>query len=201
MRSGIPVFGAIERAIQTAMSTQFWRYRGIPIRACSEYSSGKIMDYQAGYEKALQLLLTELSGCNLLVFSGGVYGEKTYHPVMSVMDDDVAGMVGRVIQGVEVTDDSLAVDVIEEVRPVPGHFLNREHTRRWWKKDYFLTKVADRLPYQEWIKEGKKDILSNASERVQEILTQYCPLPLPKEEDREIESILKAAKKYYEVRN
>jgi len=201
MKSGTPVFGAVEKAIQTAIFNQMWRYYGIPTCTSSEYSSGKVIDYQAGYEKAIQFLLIALSGSSIHYSSGGLYGEITYHPVMSVIDDDVAGMVGRILQGVEVTDETLAIDLTEEVGSVPGHFLNREHTRKWWKKECFLPKVADRLPYPVWIKEGKKDILANAKQRVKEILSTHAPIPLPKDQDKEIDKILEEAKRYYEERS
>ncbi len=200
MKDGIPIFGAVEKATQTAIFNQMWRHYGVPTRTSSEYSSGKVIDYQAGYEKTIQLLLMALSGSHVHCFAGGLYGEITYHPVMSVIDDDVAGMVGRILQGVEVTDETLAVDLIEEVGPVPGHFLNREHTRKWWKK-HFLPRVADRLPYPVWVKEGKKSVLINAKERVKEIIATHEPTPLPRDQDKEIDKILKEAKAYYQERN
>ena len=200
MKDGIPIFGAVEKGIQTGIFNQMWRHYAVPTRTSSEYSSGKFIDYQGGYEKAIQLLLMALSGSSNICLNGGIYGEITYHPVMSVIDNDMAGMVGRILQGAEVTDDTLAIDLIEEVGPVPGHFLGREHTRKWWKKQV-VPIVADRLPYPVWIKEGKKGILENAKERVKEILATHEPIPLPKDQDKEIDKILKEAREYYEKRS
>jgi trimethylamine--corrinoid protein Co-methyltransferase len=80
-----------------------------------------------------------------------MYDELSVHPVMSILDDDVSGMVGRVLRGVEITDDTLALKLIKEVGPIPGQFLSTTHTRDWWKKEWFMPKVADRLSYDAWI--------------------------------------------------
>ncbi len=113
------------------------------------------------------------------------------------MDDDIAGWIGRFIEGVEVTDETLAIDLIEEVGPIPGHYLNREHTRKLWKKEQYIPKVADRTSYPEWIEKGKQDALELAKNKVKEILDTHVPTPLPKDQDKEIDKILEEARKYY----
>ena len=61
----------------------------------------------------------------------------------AVLDDDVAGMIGRFIEGVEVSDETLAIDLISDVGPISGIFLNKEHTRKWWEKEQYMTRTAD----------------------------------------------------------
>jgi len=143
------------------------------------------------------VLLFTLSGASLLQFHGAMYGELTHHPVQAVLDDDIAGMIGRFIQGIEVNDETLAIDLIEEVGPIPGHFLNRAHTRKWWKLEQFVPKAADRLTYPEWMKSGKKSCLDYARERMEEILATHKPTPLTPGQEEDIERILEEARKYY----
>jgi len=142
-------------------------------------------------------LTAALSGANIIQLHGGIYGEIAYHPVQSILDDDIAGMIGRFIEGVEVNDETLAIDLIEEVGPIPGFYLNKEHTRKWWKKEQFVPRTADRLTYPEWIRTGKKDCISYAKERMEEILTTHKPKPLTDSQEKEIEKILEEARKYY----
>lgn len=118
-------------------------------------------------------------------------------PVLRVLDDDVAGIIGRFIEGAEVSDKTLALDLIEEVGLIPGHYLSKAHTRKWWKKEQFVPKVADRLTYPEWMKTGKKSCLDYAKERVEEILATHKPTPLTDDQEDAIENILKEAKEYY----
>ncbi len=198
MQFGYPVFGALGSTLHQVMFDQIWRDYGIP---CSNwhagYSSSKKVDFQAGYEKAMSALLCALAGDNICNLHGSIYGELTYHPVMSILDDDIAGRVGRLIEGVEVTDDTLAIDLIEQVGPIPGKYLNTEHTRKWWKTEQFIPKAADREPYPEWIKKGKKDALALAKERMEEILATHKPKPLTPEQDKAIDEILEEARSFY----
>jgi len=129
---------------------------------------------------------------------GGIHGELTFHPVQAVLDDDIAGMIRRFMGGVKVDEDTMATELIEEVGPIPGFYLSKEHTKKWWKKEQFLPKVADRSNYSEWVKKGKKTALDYAKKRVKEILDRHQPTPLSEDQEKEIKKILKKARKYYE---
>ena len=147
----------------------------------------------------IHALTAALSGINLIDFQGGLSSELTAHPVQAILDDDVAGIIGKYIEGIEVNDETLAVDLIKEVGPIPGHFLTTEHTRKWWKKEQYNTNAADRLTYPEWMSSGKKSALDYAKERYEEILETHEPLTLTEAQDKEIENILKELRDYYKV--
>ena len=91
----------------------------------------------------------------------------------------------------------MALELIEEVGPVPGTFLNKTHTRINWKKEYFVPKVADRLSYPEWLEQGKKSIIDKAKKRMEEILSSHKVLPITDSQEKDIEKILEDARKYY----
>jgi len=201
MRRGNPAFGAVGAALHNVIFNQIWRSYGIP--TCSwiaGITSSKKIDFQCAYERAMTSLLCALSGSNLISLYGTIYGELTWHPAQAVIDDDIAGWIGRCIEGVEVTDETLAIDLIEEVGPIPGHYLHKEHTRKWGKREQFIPKCADRGSYPEWIKEGKKDVLALAKERVEEIVATHKPKPLTPKQEQAIEDILKEAREYYRDR-
>ena len=202
MRTGTPDFGQIGEALHIAAFGQIWRKYGIPTNtgAAPSFSNSKQTDFQCGYERAILMLVIALSGFNLMGLHGSVYGELSWSPLQAILDDDIAGMVGRFIEGVEVNDETLAIDLINEVGPIPGHYLNKAHTRKWWKKEQFIPKVADRLTYPEWMEKGKKSCLDYAKERMEEILATHKPTPLTEDQDKEIERILKEARKYYKER-
>ncbi len=119
---------------------------------------------------------------------------------MAVLDDDLYGMIGRYLQGMEVTDETLALDLIHSVGPLPGSFLDTEHTRKWWRREQYMPRVADRLSPAEWERKGKRSAVVNAQERVKQILASHEVPPLSKEQDREIDRILDAAKRHYRER-
>ena len=198
MRSGAPAFGQIGCSISNVIFNQIWRRYRIPIMNGTPGSSNsKAMDYQTGYEKALGGILAALSGAHRLSFYGSVSSELAAHPVQAIMDDDVAGMIGRFVEGAVVNDETLALELIHEVGPVPGHYLGKAHTRQWWKKEQFVPLSADTLPYPEWVKAGKKSCLDHAKERMEDIVATHKPKPLTSSQTQAIADILKEAREYY----
>jgi len=201
MVNGTPLFGDICAALHAASFSQVWRGYKIPTAVSTTgLTSSKIMDYQCGYEKSMHALISALSGVNVIDFHGGLSSELTAHPIQAILDDDVAGMIGRFIEGVEVTDDSIATDLIKEVGPIPGHYLSKEHTRRWWKSQQYTTSVADRLTYPEWIKGGKKSAFDFAKAKYDELLESHKPVLLTEGQDRQIEEILDELRRHYKVK-
>jgi trimethylamine--corrinoid protein Co-methyltransferase len=199
MQTGSPDFGAVGVGLHSVIFNQLWRSYGIPTMAgggCA-CSNSKEIDFQAGYERAMKVLTSAIAGSNFLYLHGTMDGELVFHPVQAVLDDDIANWVGRFLDGVEVNDETLAIDLINEVGPLPGHYLNKEHTRKWWRKEHFVPRVADRESYPEWREKGKKNALALAKERVEEILATHKPKPLTPEQDKTIDDILKEARSFY----
>ena len=201
MMTGAPFFGSVGISLHEAAFNQIWRSYNIPVQSSAiGPTNSKMIDYQNCYEKAIPALVAALSGAHIIQFHGGVYGEITHHPVQSIMDDDTAGVIGRFIEGLEVTDDTLALDLINEIGPIPGYYLNTAHTRAWWKKEQFVPKVADLIPYGQWQKQGKKSALDRAKERMNEIVQTHKPVPLSDEQEKKIQRILDKAQNNYDVK-
>lgn len=201
MRGGSPAFGDIAVSLHNTIFCQTWRKYGIPVFIWSPGpSSSKEIDFQCGYEKAIMVLIAALSGANHISFLGGISSELTSHPLQAILDNDIGGMVGRFLQGVEISDETLAIDLIAQVGPIPGFYLDKQHTRKWWKGEQFVPKCADRLTIPEWLAMGKRNALSYARERMEEILATHKIQPLTANQDEEIERILKEAREHYRRR-
>lgn len=199
MESGDLLFCSLGASLHQMAFNQMWHdlYHIPTNNTGSAFPASKFIDYQSAYEKTHIAMTSALSGANMIVFHGGVTAELSYNPLLSVIDDDVAFLIGKTIEGFDVNDETMAVDLIKEVGPVPGTFLNKKHTREWWKKEYFVPKVADRLSYKEWILSGRKSIIDRAKERMEQIKTTHKTVPMPSESDKEIDGILKEARKFY----
>jgi trimethylamine--corrinoid protein Co-methyltransferase len=201
MRSGDYKFGGIETYLYAAAWNQFWRTMyGIPLmNGGPGPTNSKSIDFQCAYEKSIGVLLCALSGANIINYVGGLTAELVYHPVLSVLDNDVAGYIGRFLEGVNVNEDTLAIDLINQVGPIPGFYLNTAHTRQWWKREQFIPHAADTLTYPEWLQTGKKSALDYARQRADELLSQWeSKLPPGKEE--ELDKILEDCRQYYKKR-
>ncbi len=146
MITGSPAFGSIANSLHQTIFNQIWRKYGVPTySSITAFSSSKLIDYQCGYEKGISSILAAVSGVNVVILHGGLYGELSYNPVLSILDDDVAGMIGRFIESVQVSDETLAIDLIEKTGPIPGYYLNTAHTRKLWQTQDYMPKVADRF--------------------------------------------------------
>jgi len=201
MRSGLPRMGSISTSLVHVCWNQIWRtLYGIPtMNGGNGASESKQIDFQVGYEKSMGMLLSSISGASVINIIGGLNAELSYHPVQSVLDNDVAGSIARFLQGVQVTDDTLALDLINEVGPVPGFFLDKVHTMQWWRRETFEPHAADTLPYAEWLKSGKKTALDYARQRADQLLAEYRPSLTPAQETQ-LDSILEEARAYYKER-
>lgn len=198
MSTGSPAFGQIGSSISNAIWNQLWRHYGVPCgNGSPSYVSSKVIDYQAGYEKSVAGLVSALSGVNHLLLHFSVSAEISAHPIQAVLDDDIAGMIGRLIAGEEINDTTLAVELIGQVGPIPGHFLNTKHTRQWWKKEQYRPKAADQLTYPGWVASGKKTALDLAQERLDNILASHQLDPLPAMQEENLDRILHEAREYY----
>jgi trimethylamine--corrinoid protein Co-methyltransferase len=199
MKSGAPGFGRIGCALNKVIENQMARTYGIPTRDTAPGpTNSKKPDFQTGYEKALNALATALSGTNVILLHSALYGEIAAHPLQAILDDDIAGMVGKFIEGTTVNDDTIALELIHKVGPIPGNYLSTAHTREWWKKEQFIPRAADSLTYPEWMQAGKKHCLDYAKEVMKEILTSHrVSIPLTPSQESDLERILNKAREWY----
>jgi trimethylamine--corrinoid protein Co-methyltransferase len=198
MRRGSPLFASVVNSLAHIGMNQLLRRYEIPSCTSAGFTSlSKKFDFQTGYEKSMGTVVAALSGGNLHIFQGGTMAELVYDPVLSILDDDIAGWVGRLLQGIDVNDETMAINLLNDVGPVPGHFLNTAHTREHWKDEHFFPKVADEEAYPTWLEMGKKDALALAQERMDDILTNHHPEPLTDEQERSVERMLTDARDHY----
>jgi len=174
-------------------SVQLARYYGLVCRGNGGVTESKTIDAQAGFESGITLLMAALGGANLIMnASGGAMepgiGAMSYEK--AVIDNDIAGIVSRILEGITVSDDTLATEVIRSVGP-EGHFLGQEHTRRLFGKEHFIPKISDRATSESWVKAGAKDIRQVARERAKQILKEHHPQPLDKTVREELLKIVK----------
>jgi len=133
-----------------------------------------------------------LSGANLIHDVGFLESALIGSHEMVVMSDEIVGMVKRFLSGVKVTEETLAVDVINEVGP-GGNFLAHEHTANQMRKELWFPKLIDRSRYSTWQDAGSKTMGDRVRERVAEILATHEVPPLSAEVDKGIDAIIAVA--------
>ena len=187
MRNGSIVMGVPEVALLGVAVTQLAQYYGIPLYSMAGISDSKIPDAQAAYEKALQQVLVGLTGGNLIHNAAGMLDKMiTGSLEQMVIDDEIIGMVKRIMRGIEINTDTLAIDIIDKVGP-GGNFLGEKHTRKHYQSEHDLSTLSDRLTREAWEKEGSKDVVQRANEVVKQRLESHKVESL----DREVVEMLK----------
>jgi len=108
-----------------------------------------------------------------------------------VIDADIVRMVKRAIQGIDVTDDSMAVDIIKQTHEI-REFLRQPHTLRHMK-DQSNPKLIDRVTRGVWEAKGGKDLTQKAREEARKILKTHQPEPLSDDVRKTLREIVKSA--------
>ena len=136
--------GPIERAIINAAVSQLAQHFEIPLYSTGGTSDAKAVDIQAAYESAMSSLLVAMSGANYIHdIAGLMEADLTVSYEKLVMDNEILGMCQRVLRGIEVNDDTLALDLMIEKGPGKD-FLAEEHTVRHMRNEFFAPTLANR---------------------------------------------------------
>jgi len=136
--------GSVERAMINAAVSQMAQYFGIPLYSTAGTSDAKDVNIQAAYESAISNLLVAMSGANYIHDAAGLTEfDLTVSYEKLVMDDEILGMCQRVLRGIEVSDDTLAMELMIEKGP-GGNFMAEKHTVRHMREEFFFPKLANR---------------------------------------------------------
>jgi trimethylamine--corrinoid protein Co-methyltransferase len=159
--------GPIERAMLNAAVAQMAQHFRIPLYSTGGTSDAKQVDVQAAYESAMSSLLVAMSGANYIHDIAGLMEfDLTVSYEKLVIDDEILGMCQRVLRGIEVNDDSLALDLMLEKGPGED-FLGEEHTVRHMRGEFFEPRLANRDKREAM--EPEADALSRARAFVQSV--------------------------------
>lgn len=191
MSTLIMSYGA-EMYLLCAALSDIAHYLQIPVFSVAGVSDSKTLDEQAGIEAGLSTLMAALSGANLIHDVGYLESAMTGSMEMLVMCDEIISMVKRIVQGIQVDEEMLAVDVIKKVGP-GGNFLQESHTRRHFKEQLWFPKLVNRSIYKDWVDEGRPTLRDRVRRRVRDIIENYQPEPLPKDVLEKIRDILDRA--------
>ena len=138
MRSGAPIWGNPEVGMLSAGTVQLGHHYGLPVNVYGLAGSGFAADMQSGYERAINALVPALAGADELSGVGEMAGGTISSNFQIVVDDDIYGMVRRVLRSYEVNEDSLAVEVINHAMDHGRNFLKEQHSRRYLRAGEIL---------------------------------------------------------------
>jgi trimethylamine--corrinoid protein Co-methyltransferase len=193
MATSMASYGAPEFMMSVAANAELATYYRLPSWSYAACSDSKVFDQQAAAESTLMSFLAGLSGGNLNHDVGYLEAGLTASLEAIITADEVIGMIKRILGGIEVSDDTLALDVIHEVGP-GGEFLSKSHTFNHFKQDWFPT-LFDRDSYDSWVNNGSKSLGERANASVQKILDTHTPAPLSDSIKKDLSRIVERAEK------
>lgn len=138
-----------------------------------------------------------MAGANLIYGAGMLELGITYDYAMMVMENEMAAMIKKSVQGISVSDETVAVDVIKQVGSA-GNFITQDHTFTHMRTQS-QSRLIDRRMRGSWLDVGGKDITEKAYAKAIEILETYKPEPLPEEVAARLRAIVEEAEKEYGV--
>jgi trimethylamine--corrinoid protein Co-methyltransferase len=197
MKKGNIVAGSAEFALLVAACAQMGKFYNIPTRGGGPLTDAHSPDAQAGYEKVFTSLLHALVGLNFISGFGLIGTENTFSLEQLVIDNEIANYTKRIVEGINVTEEKIAADLIMKVGP-GGSFLAEPHTLQHFREELWDATLSQRhSSHEDWELKGKKDMRQVAHEKVKQILANHRPEPLDEKIEEEIWSIVKRADAKY----
>ncbi|MFN4153328.1 MAG: trimethylamine methyltransferase family protein [Paracoccaceae bacterium] len=173
LRSGSPTFGTPEPAIGSMVIGQLARRLNLPLRCSGNFTTSKLPDAQAMAEGTMSMLAAIHCGANFILHSAGFLDgllSMSYEKFM--LDDDLCGALHSYLDGVQIDDNTLAVDAFAEVGP-GNHFFGCAHTMANYQTAFWDSGLADNEPFEKWEAAGGLDAATRANRAWKKRLAEY----------------------------
>jgi trimethylamine--corrinoid protein Co-methyltransferase len=149
--------------------------------------------WQLGRDSVYTALMCALAGTDLTIGLGLLDASTILVPEQIIFDDEIYHTHRILAQGLDITPDRIALDVIETVGP-GGHFLSQKHTRTHMRNIWIPTLTH---PRQSQGGENIQEIQRRARAKLDRILSEHEPIPLEQAAQNEINLILQTAEQQF----
>jgi len=189
--TGNVAWGSIETGLISAAHAQLAHYYNIPSRGPGCVTESKCFDIQNGLERFMTLFFSASAGINYITCAGTYESSLSEALELLVIDDEICEMIKRGMKGINVNDETLAIEQIKKVVESEKPYLTLKHTAKNTRNEIFVPELMDRERRRKWSRSGAKDIMDRAKEKVDHILeTQEGPGYSP-EIDKKLKEYLK----------
>ena len=195
MRTTQLIFAGPEQGLMAVAMTEMGKHYRLPVYINVGLTDSKCVDAQAGLEAGATLLMGVLAGADIFGHFGIAGVDQATSLEMLVFQHEVIEYVERVARGFEVSDETLALDLIDAVGP-GGVFIDTDHTVAHFRREIWMPTLLDRQYWQPWSDAGGEDTLTRARRRVEALLDSYQPPPLPDDTERDVQRVLADARKH-----
>ena len=195
-RTGISVWGGVELGVASAAAVQLGHRYNLPVNVYGLSTNAHVFDVQNGYERAMNALLPALAGADELSGIGEMEAGVMGSYAQMVIDNEIIGSVNKAVKGFEVTEESLAVEVIKSVMDGPKNFIAEKHTISNLRAgEIYYGKLGDRQSFDAWDRNGREGMAERAQFEAERILETHQVPPLSTDQELELDNIMQAAAK------
>jgi len=193
-RTGLSVWGGVELGLASAATVQMGHHYGFPVNVYGFSTNSHTLDIQNGFERSLNAIIPALAGADELSGIGEMEAGVMGSFAQIVCDNEIAASVRRLRNGFDITEDSLAVEVISAVMGTTHNFLGQKHTLRYLRSgEVLLTSLAERGSWEAWEQNSRTGMAERAQVEALNILQNHKVEPLSTEQDQELDEILREA--------
>jgi len=184
MKTTIYPYGAPELSFYVAALTELCHYYKLPMFGTAGCTDSDIIDAQTAAEVTYQVLMSALSGADLVHDVAIMHWGRLFSPELAVFVDEIIDMVKVSMGGIEINDETLPLDLIECVGP-RGTYISEKHTLKYFRKFWSPT-IFDRSVVKD---ENTKRCADLLNEKTLEILRTHEPKPLPHDVMKELKKV------------
>jgi len=173
MRTGGLSIGGPALSMVVSCTAQMARFYNLPSRGGGSLTDANYPDAQAGAQSAIALITAARNGINFILHACGIlaaFVAMSYEKF--IIDEELCGMVKKLMQPIEISDESIDIDSIKEVG-IGGNYLTQPKTYELCRTEFFLPELMKVQDFDSWCQAGGKHIDQRASEILKERLAVY----------------------------
>jgi trimethylamine--corrinoid protein Co-methyltransferase len=161
-------------------------------------TDAKLLDQQAGMEATISLATALLNGANIVHDAGFMDSGLQGSLQLLVIANETLGFLRAATRGVVVDDETLALDVVDELGP-EGSYMQHPHTLRHYKEPFY-SNLFEKGTHAQWQKKGALSTEQRAARVVDDILASQRTEPLSEDAQRTIQAIVTREQEWIERR-
>ena len=192
MSSGAYASNSPEAILIRSVQGHMADFYGVPAWYGAGATTAKEPGIQSAYENAIAMFMAYANGADVTFGTGLLDGSRILCLENMVVDDEILGMVKRILRGIEVSDETIARDLIVKMG-FKGDYLFDNHTRAHVRELWQAT-LGETGTYEGWKAAGARSTVEKAQDKVREILAAE-PIGFPDDLGREFDAIIAAAEK------
>jgi len=181
---GGPVFMKSQAALG-----QISRFYNLPTFGFAAVSDSPTIDVQCGMEMMWSVLINAMAGLNLCHDVGYLNSGMVFSLESLLLGDDIISAVSHFMEGIQVSEETLALDVIDRVGP-EGDFLSEENTTKFLKQEGWYSTLLNKKQFQAWKTEGSKTVNQRLEEKAHRIIEEDVPPLISNDEMKELDKII-----------